>query len=832
MPRHRMASLMDPRSLLVVADRILPVSQQPPPALSHALTTITVVPDQPIVLPEAIALQSDFERLDLALVCVPPKRLEEALDAVRTYQPQCVLVLRHKTPSEQPEHDMAFGRRWAALNDCLLLGPGSFGLQRPHRGLNLSLDPYHAPEGKVALITQSGSIMAAVLDWSEDISLGFSALISVGEKSDVDVSDALDYLSMDARTTSIVLYLEHPSSSRNFTSALRAAASVKPVVVLKPGRHPLSRDRLVQQTANRESAVFNALLRRTGALRVRHFIQLFSALKVLVHTHRPRGRRIAIFSNGRASAKLAVDVMGPDAVIDPAELSASTVEKLTAILETAASVRNPIVTKRPLDPDTMEHVIHTLADDAGVDGVLVLVAPDPYADLDAVTDRLASMSEALPKPVISCFTGDAGMRKLRKRLDLAGTPAYRTPESAVEGFSLLASYHYSQTLAQQTLPPEPLSRSPRLEQARALLQRIQNSRRRELTVDEISELLEFFYIPIDYLPDAGVVCIKTGLDATPMSINIRRDERFGPYIAFGASQKIEWVADSSRAVDLPPLNRYLTRQLVQRSTLWRGVLSPHASPAALELLYEALERLSEMISELPTLESITIDPLFANEPLLRAETIRIVLRSKTMLVLPETIGYRHLAIHPYPRWMVQPMSFSDGQSWLLRPIRPEDAQHLQDFIRNLSDESRYMRFVSMLRELTPRMLARYTSIDYDRELALVATVTRPNPEHRGYPKETIIGFAHYLRNADGRGAEYALAIADDWQRRGLGARLMRALIDAAQMQGLTYIDGFVLSNNRPMLGLMTSLGFQNDPDTDDPGMRRVWFDLGETSRNA
>lgn len=832
MPRHRMASLMDPRSLLVVADRLLPVSLQPPHALKQKLTTITVVADQPVVIPMTLPAEREGERLDLAVVCVPPGRLVEVLDALRVHQPKSVLVLRHEVVSEQPDDDMAFCRRWAALNDCLILGPGSFGLQRPHLGLNLSLDPYHAPEGRVALVAQSGTLMAAVLDWSEDISLGFSVLVSVDDKSVVDVSDVLDYLSMDSRTNSVVLYIERPSSSRSFTSAVRAAASVKPVVVLKPGRHPVNRDRVIQQTASRESAVFNALLRRTGALRVRYFIQLFSALKVLVHTHRPRGRRIAIVSNGRAAAQLALDVMGPDAVIEPAELSPSTAQALASVVETGSRASNPVVTTQPLDADRIEQLIQILSEDAGVDGVLVLVAPDSYADLEAVADRLATMSETMRKPVISCFMGDAGMRSLRQRLDTSRVPAYRTPESAVEGFSLLASYHYSQTLAQQTLPPEPLSRPPRLDQARVLLRQVQNSRRQELTADEIRNLLEWFHIPIEYVRDSEAVNTRTGPGATPMSISMRCDARFGPYVAFGASQQIEWVADSSSAVDLPPLNRYLTRQLVQRSTLWRGVLSPHASPAALELLYEALERVSEMISELPTLESISVDPLYTHEPLLRAGSVQIRLRAESMLVLPETSGYRHLAIHPYPRRLVQPMRFADGEPWLLRPIRPEDAELLQDFMRDLSEESRYMRFVSMLRELTPRMLARYTSIDYDRELALVATISQPNPEHRGHPRETIIGFAHYLRNADGRGAEYALVIADDWQRRGLGARLMRALIEAAQMQGLTYIDGYVLANNRPMLGLMTYLGFQNDPDAEDPGMRRVWFDLGEMSQGG
>src|SRR3546814_6917660 len=99
-----------------------------------------------------------------------------------------------------------------------------------------------------------------------------------------------------------------------------------------------------------------------------------------------------------------------------------------------------------------------------------------------------------------------------------------------------------------------------------------------------------------------------------------------------------------------------------------------------------------------------------------------------------------------------------------------------------------MRFVSMLRELTPRMLARYTRIDYDRELALVATVQVPNPQHRGHPREQIIGFAHYLRHSDGRGAEYALVVGDDWQRRRLGTELMLGIIEATRIHGFSYID--------------------------------------------
>ena len=282
-------------------------------------------------------------------------------------------------------------------------------------------------------------------------------------------------------------------------------------------------------------------------------------------------------------------------------------------------------------------------------------------------------------------------------------------------------------------------------------------------------------------------------------------------------------------MDLPPLNRFLARSLVERSILWRRALAGHVTPEVHEALLLSLERISTLVGEIPDIETISVDPLYANSVRLYAHEISIRLHTTAQGTTPRIAGYPHMAIHPYPYRWVQHLTFADGVPWTLRPIRPEDAQALQDFIRGLSERSRYMRFVSMMRELTPRMLSRYTQIDYHRELALIATTYVPNPANRGHPTEAIIGLAHYLRNADGRGAEYALVIGDDWQRRGLGAKLMNKLIEAATEQGLEYIDGMVMGANQPMQGLMTRLGFTNDRDADDPSMRRVWLGLPRTA---
>lgn len=811
MLRHRLAALFEPRALLIVSDRELPVERNQPASLQNAITRIALDDIEAGRMPERIAGVAAGQRLDQALVCVPPGRLPAVLDALRGYRPRIVVLLAHTEQSDDPVQDLIYARSWSKLNDCLVLGPRSFGVQRPHLRMNLSHHPQIALAGRVALVTQSRTIASAVLDWAADVSLGFSAVISVGDEGAIDVAEVLDYLSMDPRTDSVALYLEEMTSSRRFTSAARAAASVKPLIVLKV-EEPLDRDPL-------HVATFNALLRRVGAVRIRYFVQLFSAIKVLVHARRPRGKRIALLSNGDGAAKLALDVMGQATAVFPADLAASSVEAIAATLEKGARVANPVVTFAPLTRERLRRLVEILVEDKGVDGILVLLAPDPLSDLESVVRELAVMAPASRKPIITCLMGDATMRRLRHVLDEAGTPAFRTPETAANAFGILASYHYSQTLSQQILPPEPLSRPPDVEEARRIVRDAQSRGRLTLSSGETMRLLSCFHVPVqlvDAPPD----------DSPAMSIRVRTDPKFGPCISFGRG--LEAFPRSEAAVELPPLNGYLARQLVQRSGFWQSTLSSSITPTAFEFLREALERVSQLVSDVPPVESLDIDPLYVENDALVATKLEVKLASASMLVLPETTGYRHMAIHPYPRHLVQVRRMRDGREWLLRPIRPEDAQPLQEFVRGLSEESRYMRFVSMLRELTPRMLARYTRIDYHRELALVATIQEPNPEHRGLLRERIIGFAHYLRNADGRGAEYALVIGDEWQRCGLGAQLMRALIEAAQEQGLTYIDGLVLGTNRPMLGLMSHLGFQIDPDEEDPGMRRVWLDLGET----
>ena len=175
-------------------------------------------------------------------------------------------------------------------------------------------------------------------------------------------------------------------------------------------------------------------------------------------------------------------------------------------------------------------------------------------------------------------------------------------------------------------------------------------------------------------------------------------------------------------------------------------------------------------------------------------------------------------MHPYPDHLVQQLMLRDGSVVTVRPIRPEDAEIEQQFVRNLSDESRYNRFMDSVRELSPRMLLHFTHVDYERHMALIAV-----SGHGG--AELQVGVARYVVDADGRRCEFAIVIADDWQRKGLGTLLMQALMAAARTAGVRVMYGDVLASNQRMLQLMARLGFAARFDDDDPRQMRIEANL-------
>ena len=824
-------------------------------------------------------------RADLALIALPDEQVAAALEVAGRIRCRAALVLSSGLAAAPCADLLAIAKR----HGVHLLGPNSLGFQRPFLKLNASAAGALAAPGPLALVSQSGALTSSILDWAQSNSVGFSAVISLGPNTAVDLPQALDFLANDASTKSILVYMEGIRNARRFMSALRAAAYAKPVVVMKAGRKPAgSKVALTHSAAIVGSDdVFEAALRRAGAVRVRIFTQMFSAAKCLASRYRPVGKRLAIVTNGGGPGVLAAD-WANEIGLDVATLGEAGRAALAPQLLPGISLQSVIDLGEDALPAHYNAALLALGKDSGVDGVLAIYSPKPHSEPADVARGVAEVFRLTGKPVLACWMGDARVKEAREVLNGVAIPSFRTPEAAVDAFGNIASFYQNQQLLQQTPPPSSTVGKPDVEGARLLIEGVLAERRKVLTEMESKALLAAFHIPvtrtmlarsaneamliaaqlgypvalkidspdISHKSDVQGVALNVmsatqvrdvysdmlaavkraqpaarinGVTIQPMSglrhgreiyIGLTTDDPFGPVITFGAGgTMIELIAD--RAMELPPLNQFLARRLIERSRVsemlgaWRGT-----PPANLEAVEQILLRVSEMVCELPQLREMDINPIIVDETGAVAVDARVVIAHAA----PTNHGagdYNHLAILPYPSAYEREWPMKGGGLFTIRPIQPDDADMLQAFVRGMSPESRYFRFASAMPELPPRMLARYTLIDYDREMALVAVHSTRTAGADGAFTETdqIIGVSRYITNPDQTSCEFSLAVADSFKGQGLGSRLMLSIMEFARAKGLSEIDGLVLANNPNMLRLMAGLGYSVKTFAEDPDFK-------------
>jgi acetyltransferase len=280
-------------------------------------------------------------------------------------------------------------------------------------------------------------------------------------------------------------------------------------------------------------------------------------------------------------------------------------------------------------------------------------------------------------------------------------------------------------------------------------------------------------------------------------VGLATDAVFGPVITFGAGGvAVEAIGDT--AIALPPLNEVLAKDLIARPRVARLLDAYRDVPAAdRAALIALLTGVSGMACLLPWIREMDLNPVLAHPGGAAVVDARIAIDPSRLHALPR---YGHMAIHPYPAELEGSLRLRDGTVLALRPMRPEDAGLERDFVARLSPQSRYLRFHSHLMELQPDALARFTQLDYDRELALVALA--PDSSH-------FVGVGRYAPNPDGTTAEFALAVADAWQGRGLGSALLSRLAGCAQAAGYRALEGHILDENAEMLQVARRLGFTN-----------------------
>lgn len=896
MEKHYLTPLFEPQSIALFTGPQDAPEQQTPQAralLAHMAAQPFKGPVVPLDVHTTGTLGDLAQaRADLAIVALPEEEIVPALELAGRIKVKAALVLSSGIGQARAQEMHRVGQR----HGFWLLGPNSQGYQRPALQLNASSAGELAAPGQLALVSQSGALTASILDWARQNRVGFSSVISLGAHTQIGLWAVLDYLAHDRHTQGIVVYMEGIANARRFTSALRAAANTKPVVVLKAGRK--QDGNVAAQTHSGaivgSDEVFDAVLRRAGAVRVRSFVELFSAAKCLASRYRPVGKRLGIITNGGGPGVLAADYVN-ELELQLGVLSPDSARTLAPLLPAAASLADLIDLTEFATAEHYGAALEVAAKDRALDGVLAIYSPKFGGDAESVARQLVQIRPKMSKPLVACWMGDSSVGSARHALAEAQIPGFRTPEAAVGAFGNIASFYQNQQLLQQTPPPLSNLAAPDVEGARLLIESVLTERRKVLTEMESKALLAAFHVPvtqtllarssneammiasqigypvalkidspdISHKSDVGGVALNVmnatavrdiwqammaavrekqptarinGVTVQAMArkqrgrelyIGVVTDDPFGPVIAFGAGgTMIELIHD--HAMELPPLNQFLARRLIERSRVhetlgqWRGL--PAIDMAALE---QVLLRVSEMVCELPQLREMDINPIIVDEHGVVAVDARVVIGPAVQTSPGRAGKYGHLSILPYPQRYEQVWPLRGGGEYTVRPIHPDDAQMLQDMTRRLSPESRYFRFVSNMAELPASMLARFTLIDYDREMALCAVVDGAEDGDDGeqQKKKKIIAVSRYITNPDQNSCEFSLVVDDAYAGQGLGTRMMLSIMEVAREKGLQEIVGLVLTQNNGMLKLMRSLGFEVKAYPEDPDFRLVTHPL-------
>ncbi len=820
-------------------------------------------------------------RPELAIITTPAETAVQVVAELATRGTRAAVVI---AAGFSGGSDTAGGRLrqslLAAARPALLrvIGPNCLGILAPAVGLNASFAQLTPRAGGLAFVAQSGAIITSVLDWAAPRNIGFSLLASLGDMADVDFGDMLDYLANDADTRAILLYIEGVTHARKFMSAARAASRMKPVIVVKAGRHAAAAQAAASHTGALAGvdAVYDAAFRRAGMLRVMTLEDLFDAVETLALARPPRGERLAILTNGGGVGVLATDAL-MDAGGTLAVLSPETIAKLDAVLPATWSRANPIDIIGDANAERYTAAVQAVLGAPETDALLVLNCPTAVTSSDAAA---AAVLAALPTPnrfpLFTSWVGGAGAASARERFRAAGVPTYDAPEEAVRGFMQLIDYRRNQAALLETPPSLPEDFIPELDSARAIIAAALSEQREWLSELEAKSVLASFGIPtvatrlatspeqaatyaaalggrvalkivsrdITHKSDVGGVMLDLApadvlAAAQAMAARVRAarplaqlegyavqamierpaaheliagvidDREFGPVILFGAGGVAVEVLND-KALTLPPLNMKLARDVIARTRVAK-LLAGYRQVAAADVdaIALTLVRLSQLVIDLPQVAELDINPLLADAEGVLALDARIRLRRDVKL------GSTRLAIRPYPRDLEELITNDDGQLLLLRPILPEDETALRATFARLTPEEVRFRFFVPMKLMDHVTAARFSQIDYDRQMALVLTVP-------GIAGETeIFGVVRSIEDPDREQAEFAIVVEQRMAGRGLGQHLMHRIIDYARGRGVRELYGEVLADNHRMLTLCRECGFNEAKDMQELGVVRV-----------
>ncbi|HEY6860258.1 MAG TPA: bifunctional acetate--CoA ligase family protein/GNAT family N-acetyltransferase [Pseudolabrys sp.] len=815
---------------------------------------------------------------DLAVIATPPETVPSLVSELGALGTRAAVVVT----AGFAEGEIAAGKERAtklltAARPYLLriVGPNCLGIAVPGLGLNATFAPASLLPGHIAFLTQSGAMATTVLDWALPRRIGFSAVVSMGDMSDVDFGDLLDYFALDETTHAIIIYAEAVTHARKFMSAARRAARIKPVIVVKGGRAEAGARAAASHTGALAGAdvVYEAAFRRAGMLRVSEVEELFDAAATLARMSPQRGNRLAIVTNGGGAGVLATDRLMEEGG-KLATLSADTVAKLNAVLPATWSHGNPVDLIGDADAARYANAVEIVMQDPDVDALLVAYCPTAIVSSgDAAKGLVSALSKPgakAEKNLFACWMGEANVSEGRAQLVAANLPDFETPERAVRAFMYLVRYQQSQDLLLQTPSSVAPSRQGDVTRAHQLILQSLADRREWLDPAEVADFLACYGVPFartEAVPDAKAAANAAERIKAPVALKIRsrdvihKSDVGGVALNLASPAEVEAAAramsDSvARALPKARLEGFTVQEMIHRPGAYELIAGVTTDPTFGPVILfghggTAVEIVGDKSLELPPLntalaraqiERTRVCALlkgYRGRPAADIDGVVHVLMQLSRIAADHAeiaeIDINPLLCDPRgvmavdARIRVQVTAASAQSRLAIRPYPQELESELrtvegQPFVARPikpEDEPALRRFAD---EVDARDLwhAAFAPLR-DRTHETAARLSQIDYDREmtmvAWEGDRMAGLARSTADPEFESAECAVIIRSDLREKGLATRLLQALLQAIAIQGVRQAVMIFPAGRQRLLNMSTELGFQGTSSADTSVIR-------------
>lgn len=615
---------------------------------------------------------------------------------------------------------------------------------------------------------------------------------------------------------------------------------------------------------------FNAAFARAGMLRVNTISELFDCAEVLSTAKHPSGNKLAIVTNAGGPGVIATDYL-IDKGGELAQLSNDTISTLNSSLPPNWSHGNPVDVLGDADAMRYKNALEAVLHDQSTDAALVLLTPQSMTHPVSVAREIIDIAKKYSKVILTSFLGEDDVAPARQLLRDAHIPTYETPEKAIRSFMNMVAYSRNLDMLYETPATIPHAFSPKTQENRAIIQHALKEERYVLNELEAKTFLKNYDMPIptsflctteddaierakeigfpvamkvvspqilhkidvggvalnittvedvarafrsvttvpkSHMPDAeiqGALLEPMTTKKYELFVGCKKDPIFGPTIVFGLGGiAVEVFHDVT--VALPPLNMALALRMIQKTKVYKLLNGYRGAPKVdINIIQFLLYKFSYLVTDFPEIKEIDINPFGVDEHGGIVLDAKIIL-DETVVYNPDN-PYEHLVISPYPSKYVKHVTVTGDRQITLRPILPEDEPMEAEMFTHFSPQTQKFRFFELIKDISHQMLIRYTQIDYDREIAIIA-------EEKVKEGKRMLGVARIIGDSYGEKAEFAIVVADPYQNLGLGTLLMDYILEIARDRHMKTIYAFMLPENTKMIAMMQKRGFTCTPSDD------------------